>query len=178
VVAALKVYYANQPNFSATPEVFMGRPGLRGSAPKAGRAMDYVADSVRAAFAPGGTCTTCHTFMKPAVAGALDYKIVPVRITSRYLPWGDFNHNVPEHHLDANGATTCKSCHKAESSKLSQDVLLPKIAECDTCHGKTKGEIATAAGSDCAECHGFHNTGLPASPRRQQLAEKALIRTQ
>ena len=111
------------------------------------------------------------------MAGSLEYSIQPVRVTSRYLPWGDFNHNVPEHHKDAAGADTCKSCHKAESSKLSSDVMLPKIAECDTCHGKTKAETPMAAGADCAECHGFHNPGLPASPRRRELAQNALIRT-
>jgi hypothetical protein len=177
VVAQLKLYYANQPNFSAGPELFIGRPGLRGATPGAGRPVDYVADSVRNAFERGGTCTTCHTFFRPAVAGSLEYRIQPVRVTNRYLPWGDFNHNVPEHHKDAAGADTCKSCHKAESSKLSSDVMLPKIAECDTCHGKTKAETPMAAGADCAECHGFHNPGLPASPRRRELAQNALIRT-
>ena len=117
VVAQLKLYYANQPNFSAGPELFIGRPGLRGGTPRAGRPVDYVADSVRNAFERGGTCTTCHTFFKPP-AGSLEYKIQPVRITARYLPWGDFNHNVPEHRQDGSGAETCKSCHKAESSKL------------------------------------------------------------
>ncbi len=178
VVAQLKLYYANQPNFSAGPELFIGRPGLRGGTPRAARPVDYVADSVRNAFERGGTCTTCHSFTKPAVAGSLEYRIAPVRLTARYLPWGDFNHNVPEHRQDAEGAQTCKSCHKAESSKLSQDVLLPKIAECGTCHGKTKIETVAAAGSDCAQCHGFHNPGLPASPRAQELAGYALIRTQ
>ena len=176
VVAQLKLYYANQPNFPAGPELFIGRPGLRGATPRAGRPVDYVTNSVRNAFERGGTCTTCHTFFKPAVAGSLKYRIQPVRLTSRYLPWGDFNHNVLEHKKDAQGADTCKSCHKAESSKLASDVLLPKIAECDTCHGKTKAETAMPAGADCAECHGFHNAGLPASPRRRELAQNALIR--
>ncbi|MBA2589621.1 MAG: FHA domain-containing protein [Alphaproteobacteria bacterium] len=176
VVAQLKLYYAHQPNFSAGPEVFIGRPGLSRGTPRAGRPVDYVIDSVRNAFERGGTCTTCHTFTKPA-PGSLEYKIQPVRLTARYLPSGDFDHNVPEHNKDASGAQTCKSCHKAESSKLSSDVLLPKIAECDTCHGKTKAEIAGAAGSDCAECHGFHNPGLPASPRSRELARNAMIRT-
>jgi FHA domain len=178
VVAALKAFYAGRPNFSATPELFIGRPGLRGAAPRAERAVDYVADGVRNAFEPGGSCYTCHTIRKPAAPGSLDYRIAPVKLTTRYLPFGDFNHNVPEHHQDASGAATCKSCHKAESSKLSQDVLLPRIADCATCHGKNGAESTTAAGGDCAECHGFHNTGQPASPRARQLAEKALIRTQ
>ena len=177
VVAQLKLYYANQPNFSAGPELFIGRPGLRGSTPRAGRPVDYVTDSVRNAFERGGTCTTCHTFMKPLQPGSLEYRIAPVRLTARYLLWGDFNHNVPEHRQDENGASTCASCHKAERSKLASDVLLPRIAECGTCHGKSKSEVRAAAGSDCSECHGFHNPGAPATPRARQLAQNALIRT-
>ncbi|HMH65452.1 MAG TPA: cytochrome c3 family protein, partial [Rhizomicrobium sp.] len=140
--------------------------------------VDYVTDSVRNAFERGGTCTTCHTFLKPLQPASLEYRIAPVRLTSRYLPSGDFNHNVPEHKKDAAGAPTCQTCHKAEKSARSQDVMLPKIAECAACHGKTKAQVATPAGSDCAECHGFHNPGLPASPRQRELARSALIRTQ
>jgi hypothetical protein len=114
--------------------------------------------------------------MKPGAA--LNYVIAPVRLTSRYLPWGDFNHNVPEHHLDANGAPNCDTCHKAKGSAHAQDVMLPGIAQCGTCHGKTKAQAPMAAGSDCAECHGFHNPGLPASSRQRELAQNALIRTQ
>jgi hypothetical protein len=177
VVAALKAFYAAEPKFSYGPDAFLGRPGLRGEMHPV-QAVDHVAVSVRAAFEPGGTCYTCHTIVKPAVAGSLDYGIAPVRLTNRYLPWGGFNHNVPEHQKDAHGAPTCLSCHKAEQSAHAEDVLLPKIAECDSCHGKTAAETVTAAGSDCAECHGFHNPGLPTSPRRRELAQSALIRTQ
>jgi hypothetical protein len=175
VVAALRAFYAGEPQFSSGPDTFLGRPGLRGAV-RPVAAADHVATSVRAAFEPGGTCTTCHTFMKPGAA--LNYVIAPVRLTSRYLPWGDFNHDVPEHHLDANGAPNCDTCHKAKSSAQSQDVMLPGIAQCGTCHGKTKAQAPMAAGSDCAECHGFHNPGLPASSRRRELAQSALIRTQ
>ena len=69
VVAALKAFYAGRPNFSSTPELFTGRPGLRGAAPHAERAVDYVADGVRNAFEPGGTCFTCHTIVKPGRRG-------------------------------------------------------------------------------------------------------------
>jgi hypothetical protein len=116
--------------------------------------------------------------VKPPVPGALNYGIAPVRLTSRYLPRGGFNHNVPEHRQDANGAPSCDTCHKVKSSTLSQEVMLPGIAQCGTCHGKTKAQTTTAAGSDCAECHGFHNPGQPASPRQRELAQSALIRTQ
>ena len=77
----------------------------------------------------------------------------------------------------------CETCHKtgarAKSSSQDQDVmLLPKIAECGACHGKTREQTATAAGSDCAECHGFHSPGQATAPRKQELARGALIQVQ
>jgi pSer/pThr/pTyr-binding forkhead associated (FHA) protein len=177
VVAALKAYFANVPRASYGPDAFLGRPGLHGVFVPS-QAVDNVAANVRAAFEPGGTCYTCHTVIAPTDKGSLNYGIAPVKLTNRYLPWGDFNHNIPEHHQDANGTANCDSCHKAKDSTKAEDVMLPKIAECDTCHGKTKQETQAAAGSDCAECHGFHNPGTAASPRNQQLARSALIRIQ
>ena len=82
------------------------------------RPVDYVAANVRAAFEPGGTCYSCHTVMPPADRNSLNYGIAPVKLTSRYLPWGDFNHNVPEHHQDANGAPNCE--HLSQGQKLRQ----------------------------------------------------------
>jgi hypothetical protein len=177
VVAALRAYFANQPRFTSGPDAFLGRPG-RGAIFAPARPVDYVAANVRDAFEPGGTCYGCHVIIPPADKRSLNYGVAPVKLTSRYLPSGDFNHNVTEHHQDANGAPNCETCHKAKSSTKAEEVMLPKIAECGTCHGKTRQETATAAGSDCAECHGFHNPGQATAPRKQELARNALIRIQ
>jgi hypothetical protein len=179
VMAALKDFYAGgRPEWGSSPAAFLGRPGLRGAEFRAGAAVDPVAAAAKAAFQPGGTCTTCHTVTPPTNPVAMNYGIAPVHLTDRYLPWGGFNHTIKEHKQDALGAQTCKTCHKVENSAKSEDVMLPKIAECDACHGKTKPQVATAAGADCAECHGFHNTGAPAGSRQEQMAKNALIRTQ
>jgi hypothetical protein len=177
VIAALRAYFASTPRSTSGPDTFLGRPGLHGVFVPS-QPMDNVAANVRAAFEPGGTCYTCHTVIAPADKGSLNYGIAPVKLTGRYLPWGDFNHNIAEHHQDANGQPNCDSCHKAKNSAKAEDVMLPGIAQCGTCHGKTKQETQAAAGSDCAECHGFHNPGHATSPRNQQLARSALIRTQ
>ena len=177
VVAALRVYFANAPRMSYGSDAFLGRPGLHGVFVPS-QPVDNVAANVRAAFEPGGTCYGCHVIIPPADKRSLDYRVAPVKLTSRYLPWGDFNHNVPEHHQDANGAPNCDSCHKAKTSAKAEQVMLPKIAECATCHGKTRQQTVAAAGSDCAECHGFHNPGQASSPRKQLLARSALIRIQ
>ncbi|HVW75504.1 MAG TPA: FHA domain-containing protein [Rhizomicrobium sp.] len=177
VVAALKAYFSNQPPISANPDAFLGRPGVHGVFTPSQPA-DYVAANVRDAFEPGGACYGCHVIIMPAHKHSLDYRVAPVKLTSRYLPWGDFNHNISEHHQDANGAPNCDFCHKAKSSTKAEDVMLPKIAECGACHGKTRQESVAAADSDCAECHGFHNPGRATSPRKQELARSALIRLQ
>ncbi len=179
VMAALKAFYAGgRPEWASAPAAFLERPGLKGGFYRSGPAVDPVAAAARAAFQPGGTCTTCHTVIQPTDARTLNYGIAPVAQTNRYLPWGGFNHNISEHRQDALGAQTCKTCHKVETSAKAEDVMLPKIAECDTCHGKTKPQVATAAGADCAECHGFHNPGAPVPTRQQKMATNALIRTQ
>jgi pSer/pThr/pTyr-binding forkhead associated (FHA) protein len=177
VVAALRAYFANQPRMSYGSDAFLGRPGMHGVFVPS-QPVDYVAANVRDAFEPGGTCYGCHVIIPPADKHSLNYGVAPVKLTSRYLPWGDFDHNVPEHHQDANGAANCDTCHKAKTSTKAEDVMLPRIAECATCHGKTHQETAAAAGSDCAECHGFHSPGQATSPRTQQLARSALIRIQ
>jgi hypothetical protein len=175
VVAALKLYFVNEPRMANVADAFLGRPGLNGVFVPS-QPIDNVAANVRAAFEPGGTCYTCHTVIAPADKLSLNYGIAPVKLASRYLPWGDFNHNVPEHHQDAGGAPNCDTCHKAKKSAKADEVMLPGIAQCGTCHGKSRQ--ANAAGSDCAECHGFHNPGQAASPRNQEFARSALIRIQ
>jgi cytochrome c1 len=173
VVAALQTFYAAEP---AAPESFARRPGLRGVS-RAAPTAERVAGSVRAAFSSGGTCFTCHSVVPPAVPGALSFGIAPVKLTNRYLPFGAFNHNVPEHREDEKGAATCAGCHKAESSAHAEDLILPRIATCSACHGKTRAQTAIPAGADCAGCHGFHSPGQPVTGRRKELARYMLIRT-
>jgi hypothetical protein len=120
-----------------------------------------VADGVREVFQSGGTCAECHTVLAPPTAASLAFGIAPVHLMDRYLPDGAFDHNLKEHREDAHGAPNCDSCHKASDSLQAADLLLPGIATCDTCHGKSKGQVQMTAGTDCAECHGFHEPGSP-----------------
>ena len=46
----------------------------------------------------------------------------------------------------------CSSCHKAENSRATADVLMPPKDTCATCHAPGKG-----ASSQCIECHGYHD---------------------
>jgi len=167
VVATLRSYYGESggggagsgrqpPGFLARLTMMFSGHGDTGA----------TASKIRALYAPRGLCSECHTTVAPTDAGSLDFKVKPIHQTERFLPWGDFDHNVPEHKRDAAGQPNCESCHKASESTNAAEVMLPRIAECAACHGKTKDKIATAASADCAECHSFHRPGM-ATPKRE-----------
>ena len=49
-------------------------------------------------------------------------------------------------HLD------CQSCHKAQFSQNTSDILMPTIKQCMDCHHTGTGGART----DCSECHKYH----------------------
>jgi len=99
-----------------------------------------------------------------------------VKLTAHYMPRGAFDHSVPEHGgpgTAKTGGYKCADCHKAAESERTADVLIPDIAKCANCHGKTKAQTAAAGSGDCAECHSFHAPGQP-SPKPDQPKLEAL----
>ena len=117
------------------------------------------ASAYRATFSPGGTCYDCHTI---SWDGDM-VKMAPVKLTQRYMPRGAFDHSVPEHgalgKTGKQGSFECADCHKAQTSDRASDVLIPDLAKCGTCHGKTTAQIAAADDADCTTCHAFHKPG-------------------
>jgi hypothetical protein len=135
------------------------RPGeIRPSAFAASGAGAY-----RATFSPGGACYDCH-----AISWAGDtVRMAPVKLTARYLPRGGFDHSIPEHGGPGKakaGAFKCADCHAAAKSDKAADVLIPDLAKCTACHGKTTERVAAAGKADCAECHSFHKPGEATPP--------------
>jgi len=130
------------------------RPGsIRPSAFAAGGASAY-----RATFAPGGACYDCHTISWDGDT----VRLAPVKLATKYLPRGGFDHSVPEHGGPGDaktGAFKCADCHRAQASDRSSDVLIPDLAKCGNCHGKTTAQIAAADDADCTTCHSFHAPG-------------------
>jgi hypothetical protein len=67
----------------------------------------------------------------------------------------------------AHRAVSCRDCHErayrdsTQASHESKDVLIPSIKVCLECHGPSRrGDSGTrlgGAGSDCTECHRYHN---------------------
>ena len=108
-------------------------------------ANNYV--GVTRALSRFGVCTECHT---PTMRnGRAD--VMPVTLHSEYFVHGRFDHE--DHEQE-----TCTSCHLADRSGTSTDLLLPGIKTCRTCH---LGEDARQAEvpSSCAMCHSYHPKG-------------------
>jgi len=73
--------------------------------------------------------------------------VAPANTMQRWLPHSKFSH-------DAHAGFTCASCHaKALTSTESSDVLIPWIANCQTCHAPGPNH----AESRCFECHTYHD---------------------
>lgn len=96
------------------------------------------------------TCVECHSAAPDVPAGTAAALPVyePTHITKRWMPRAAFDHSP---HL----MLTCTSCHAAEASTKTSDVLLPAAAICASCHAGTRG--TTAAESRCFECHRYHD---------------------
>jgi hypothetical protein len=100
------------------------------------------------ALSKDGICGECH---RPATLAEGKIGVKPVTLPTRFMQHGWFDH-------DAHKQEKCTSCHEAEKSTTSADLLLPGIKDCRTCH---LGEDAAKAEvpSTCAMCHGYHTSG-------------------
>jgi predicted CXXCH cytochrome family protein len=69
----------------------------------------------------------------------------PANLRTEWMARATFDHGP---HL----MVECSSCHKAENSRATADVLMPSKDTCATCHAPGKW-----ASSQCIECHGYHD---------------------
>lgn len=100
---------------------------------------------LQTALSDEGICGECH---RPAVQSNGKPGVLPVTLSTRYMQNGWFDHK-------AHKQEKCTSCHLAEKSDKSSDLLLPDIKDCRTCH---LGEDAHEADvpSSCVMCHSYH----------------------
>ena len=110
------------------------------------------------------TCAECHERDARGASvetgrGLPDY--APTNVTKQWMPRAAFDHKP---HL----MVTCSSCHAAETSTKTQDVLMPNRAVCATCHAPATGVFSPGSGqalrpgpgraeSRCFECHQYHD---------------------
>lgn len=170
VLAQLQDYYAKRAldgdyEEAAAPTVVRRRriPGASNviSPDEKRVALDWArtkANLVTRTLFEGKACGVCHTVTALASSdeGALRYAVAPVRVAGAWFAKSEFTH--AKHTTMA-----CESCHAAPASTSSQDVLIPAIDNCRTCHA---GEGATGKlASTCIDCHGFHISPMPLRER-------------
>lgn len=92
-------------------------------------------------------CDVCHVVTKNNDA-EIPWEVKPVKLTKQWLPMANFTH-------DAHQNSDCESCHEASSSKVSSDILIPDIDNCQQCHGGE--ESHNLIPSTCIDCHNYHD---------------------
>lgn len=111
-------------------------------------------------------CFVCHGDMRKNASEpqreAL-WQAAPVRLNQAWMPLAHFSH---KSHVQSE----CVDCHGAETSKKSEDVLMPDIQSCRKCHA---GSFTTSGlQSRCVDCHWFHLPGNSAwTPKQNHSAE-------
>jgi|SRR5581483_10350362 len=148
VVTALRAYITAHPDQVGRPDPVRRIPlNFPTPSPVLARTADeWVARRTAAAerLLWTKTCAECHDFAPAAEANGLP-KEIPTNMPAVWMPHARFDHR-------AHQLTRCDSCHAAQGSRDTSDVLLPRIATCQRCH--TGGD---AAESRCFECHQYHD---------------------
>lgn len=138
------------------------------------KAMEWAnqkADKIAADLFEDRSCTGCHTVSKEADG----YKIAPVNITNYWMVKARFEHF-------AHKTAKCEDCHKVEKSKKSEDINIPDIESCRTCHAGAEPQKNKVT-STCESCHGFHvgspkrgatSADVPAHPALKAVAQTAV----
>jgi predicted CXXCH cytochrome family protein len=151
VQQALLAYIRNNPGDINTPDTAFRRVPLnfpRPVEPPARNAQEWVTRRLAAdeRLLWNKTCAECHQRDTPAAAAASDLPTyAATNLTKQWMARAAFDHTP---HL----MVQCGSCHAAQGSTNTSDVLMPAQAVCATCHATGKG-----AESRCFECHRYHD---------------------
>jgi hypothetical protein len=154
---ALDAYIRTNPGDISKPDSAFRRVPLnfpRPPEPPARNAEEWIARRAAAdeRLLWNKTCVECHeSDSAPASPGALPV-YAATNITKQWMPRASFDHRP---HL----MITCASCHAAEGSTKTSDVLLPSQAVCASCHAPSPGaQLASGhAENRCFECHRYHD---------------------
>ncbi len=140
----------------------------RGAPPPACTGKPYDCGMVRARFEVENQfkvrgCAGCHTVEDTGAASLADrFRVAPVRLATDYFHSVRFYHRDHVVQRELTGDRACLSCHHADRSQRSSDVLIPPIAKCLECHASqaTADKVALR----CTSCHAYHPVpaGLPA----------------
>jgi hypothetical protein len=161
VTETLRDFIGKHPSQIGRPDPVRGRIPVNFPAPM--RAVRSASDWVEERTATverllwSKTCKECHVIVDRLASGAGRPSlpsVAPTNVPAGWMPHARFDHA-------AHQLTSCTSCHAAQTSRLTSDVLMPSIATCQHCHKPSRG-----AESRCFECHEYHDwkNARPAKP--------------
>jgi hypothetical protein len=136
---------------------------LPGSRPQASTLGDELREKLRNAegtlYLGTQTCTECHSYEEPRSREPSDWKVRPTNVPEIWFSHARFSHS-------AHRAVNCDQCHGgAGSSTTSDDVLMPPISDCRSCHAPEEVHrgalVRGGARFDCVECHRYHHGDSP-----------------
>lgn len=100
-------------------------------------------------------CVTCHAVETFASSDPrMRWQVLPVRLTGDWFPAARFNHQVHLRQGNAQGDAACVTCHQAETSQSSSDILMPALDTCLQCHGDAHAQQKFPL--QCVSCHAYH----------------------
>jgi predicted CXXCH cytochrome family protein len=158
---------------AATPGAEWRHPGARLSTEERAATMRRARDkalSVARDLFERRTCATCHTVERSNDGSReVSWSVAPVTVTAAWMPNARFDHG-----RHGTALTRCATCHDAADSKRADDVLMPSIAVCRTCHAGARppADRPLLIASGCATCHAFHR---PTEPLWQSAAAQRSV---
>lgn len=114
-------------------------------------------------------CVTCH---KVTDSGSSDiysrFQVHPVRLVRDYFPSALFDHRSHLTQKDKTGDAACLTCHPADTSHVSADLMVPDIDNCTQCHGDPS--VPDVVVLQCIGCHAYHPQSLGDTPEGLDMA--------
>ncbi len=114
-------------------------------------------------------CITCHRVENRDTDDIYNrYQVYPVRLSEDFIPNAKFDHHSHLTQKDAEGDAACLTCHPADNSVTSSELLIPDLDNCLGCHSdrQTKDKVPL----DCIGCHAYH----PLDTQLVRYLERAL----
>lgn len=104
-------------------------------------------------------CVTCHQVSEVEGAeGPERWQVMPVKISQDWFVDARFDHQSHLTQSHQSGDDLCLTCHSADTSSESSDILMPDIAQCSGCHSDQAHADRVAL--DCVSCHDYHGHGV------------------
>lgn len=100
-------------------------------------------------------CVGCHVVVDTQTEDVFErFQVYPIRFARDYFPAARFDHRSHQIQNKLTGDAACLSCHAANKSEDSADLMLPNLAKCEDCHGDRPAlERVTV---QCVSCHSYH----------------------